>query len=365
MRKKRGIASKLVVAALALSLVVGGAYVANKGLTSKADSQVDPEIEKMLLNEDDFANSMVEARKLTDANKKVYSFKGLKDVDIYCESHIVANPKATIVMVPGYTENLYSYEEMFYYFNQRGYSTFMLENRGHSRSGRLGADEYQIYVDNFEDYVTDLNTFVNEIVKPNAGDSELIAYAHSMGGLVMTRYLETYPDVFKKAVLNSPMHGVNTGKFPTSFAKLVSMGAAGTFFGKKYVTGQKAYSLDSEVFEESGTTSKARFDELTLKPRQEHPELCCGGASYKWLYESYKAIDRALDKKNEAKIKAPVLLFSVPNDTYVNPSAHDTFVKNAPNAVKKVYDKSKHEIYKSTNDVLAQYLTDIFTFYEQ
>ena len=101
MRRKNGLAKKLVAAALVLSLAAGGAIVKKTGFMSKADSESPnaASVASMLLNEEDFANEMVKARKLTEGNKKVYSFKGVKDLDIYCESHKVDNPKATIVMV--------------------------------------------------------------------------------------------------------------------------------------------------------------------------------------------------------------------------------------------------------------------------
>jgi len=363
--KKRGMARKLVGITLALSLVIGGVYFVKKGTVSKADSKVNPEIQNMLLDESNFKSELEKAKEFINANKKVYSFKGLKDVDIYCEGYKVDNPKATVVMSPGYTESTYTYEEMIYYFNKMGYNAFIIEHRGHARSGRLGADNYQTYVENFEDYVTDLNTFVNDIVKPNCDNTDLVAYAHSMGGLIVTRYLETYPDVFKKAVLSAPMHGVNTGKFPATFSKVVSLLASKMSFGNRYVPGNKANEQADFKFEECGCTSKARFDELTLQPAIDHAEIRCGGASYKWLYESYKAIDRALDKKNASKITAPILLFQVPNDTYVDSKGQDKFMKVAKTATKKVYDNNKHELYKTTNDILDDYLDEIFDFYNK
>ena len=251
----------LLLALVAYIVIVSLPYKASniKSLENKLDPDKKSKIDDLLLNEDDFEKEFAKAKKEVDENKKEYTFKGKDGLDIYCESHIVENSKATIVILHGLCEYLPSYDEMVYYFNKMGYSTFGLEHRGHGRSGRLGCDNSQVNVIDFEDYIYDINLFVNDIVKANV-NNDLYLYSHSMGGLLAARYLEEYPDDFKKGILSAPMLGIKVGSFPTVVVKAFCGVTSNTFWEKSYAIGEKPFDLDTFKFEDTACVSKARFE---------------------------------------------------------------------------------------------------------
>lgn len=371
MTNKRGLVSKITSIVVAFSLVFCAEIILDANNAYGAEFATD--ISSILLSEDNFSTNMQTARNVTNANKQTGYFKGVDDVNIYYETHIVENAKGTIAMSPGYTENAYSYEELMYYFNSMGYSTCILEHRGMSRSGRLSkTDQYQIYVKDFDDYIEDFKTFVDTIVKPSSNGTDLYLFSHSMGGLVATRYLQKYAKdkVFKKAVLSAPMLGINTGNIPSWLADIVSVLANGVFLGEKYVAGQGPGDVVGDFATATGCTSEARYNELTAGPRINNPELKCGGASYKWLFESFREISKTFLAINIGKIKTPILMFQAGDDAFVDNGNEEKFVKKMKTWNKDVpcslikFSQSRHEIYKSTNNDLQNYLTDIFDFYE-
>lgn len=169
---------------------------------------------------------------------------GRNNLKLYYEKFIVENPKANIVICHGFGECAEKYYELIYYFIQEGYSVFIIEHRGHGRSQRLGIDKSQINVENFNFYVEDFKTFLDEIVIPSGKNKELMLFAHSMGGGIGTVFLEEYTNYFKAAALSSPMHEINTGKISKSLASIISksmkvFGMKKNIFQDKQLYGRK------------------------------------------------------------------------------------------------------------------------------
>ena len=122
-------------------------------------------------------------------------------------------PKAAIVISHGFTECMPKYYEMIYYFAKAGYSVYMVEHRGHGFSERSVSDMSMVTVNSFDEYVSDLDMFIREIVMKREGRRPLYLYGHSMGGAIAAMYLEKHPEVFTKAVLSSPMIEMLYGNF--------------------------------------------------------------------------------------------------------------------------------------------------------
>lgn len=123
-------------------------------------------------------------------------FLGSKDVKIFYSVDKVENPKAAVVFVHGICEHLGRYDYIKDKFNNEGYNVYRYDARGHGKSeGKRG------YLEDFEDYIFDLNIFV-DMVKRNNKNLKLIMVGHSMGGLVATAYTCRYPDKIDLLVLS-------------------------------------------------------------------------------------------------------------------------------------------------------------------
>ena len=70
------------------------------------------------------------------------------------------NPKATIVLVPGYTAPLDIYADTFLAFHDAGYSVTGLSQRGQGRSWRPLPNPEKGYVEDYRDLSADLATFL-------------------------------------------------------------------------------------------------------------------------------------------------------------------------------------------------------------
>lgn len=91
------------------------------------------------------------------------------------------NPKANILIVHGYAEHSGRYSETAEKLNDAGFSVYAFDRRGEGASGGKRAE-----VNNFAEQVDDLKEVIRKIEK---GKNKLFLYGHSLGGLIVTRYI--------------------------------------------------------------------------------------------------------------------------------------------------------------------------------
>lgn len=280
--------------------------------------------------------------------------------NIHYEYYKLPECKANIVISHGFTESAEKFREIYYYFIKAGYSVFAVDHRGHGNSYRIKGKPDTVKIGKFTDYIRDLLEFVNQIVLPNGKGKDLYLYSHSMGGAIAIRFLEDYPDIFKKAVLSAPMVCANTG-MPERVASF--MGKATAFLGLGNVSVPGMCTFDpNATYEDSNDTCKERF-EYYMDKKRAMPQYRTAGPSFNWVNEAMKNTYYIIKPDNIRKIKAKILLCQPETDKMVLPSYQNEFIKHVENGELKVYKNSKHEIYNTTNDVLEVYYPDLFEFF--
>jgi alpha-beta hydrolase superfamily lysophospholipase len=97
-------------------------------------------------------------------------------------------PKAVVVIMHGLKDHSSRYAELATTLVARGYAVHAFDLRGHGYSeGR------RVYIDNFSEYVDDLDAFVARVRLPG---KPLFVFGHSMGGAIVTTWLlDKKPDV--------------------------------------------------------------------------------------------------------------------------------------------------------------------------
>lgn len=106
-------------------------------------------------------------------------------------------PKATLLIVHGYAEHGYRYNEFAKFLNESGIEVYAYDQRGHGVSEGLKA-----YIESFDVMVDDLNKVIQNITNSDV-KRPFFLMGHSMGGLVVTKYcIERQPD-FIKGVITS------------------------------------------------------------------------------------------------------------------------------------------------------------------
>jgi len=116
----------------------------------------------------------------------------------------VTDPRGVVLISHGLGEHSGRYTELAQDLARAGLGTYALDHRGHGRSdGRRG------HVRRFDRYIHDLERFRRRVVGAVGPDVPVVFLGHSLGGLILIRYLQEYPAVRAHgAVLSAPLLGV-------------------------------------------------------------------------------------------------------------------------------------------------------------
>jgi len=129
----------------------------------------------------------------------------MNGIEIYHRQWLTeTSGKASIVIVHGQGEHSGRYEYTANALNARGFDIYTGDLPGQGRSGGLRG-----HVDRYDDYLAAVDGWVREARDRSEG-RPLFLLGHSVGGLVVTRYLQTAPDTsfLSGVVLSSPAYRV-------------------------------------------------------------------------------------------------------------------------------------------------------------
>ncbi len=287
---------------------------------------------------------------------------GFEGRPLYCVSYKADDPVATVMIVHGFTENACKYAELIWSLLHLGFSVVAFDQRGHGRSWRgEGIPHSSVtHVDRFSDYVADLRT-VCETYRPSPAQPFFV-FAHSMGGAVTSLFLEQDQDTFSAAVLSSPMIAPHTGGIPVPVASAISAAACLLGKRKKNPFFMKPYS-GPEDFATSCATDPERFAWYDAV-KASRTDFQNSVPSYQWSREAMHVTEKILAPGAPEKIACPVLLFQAETDSSVLPGPQETFIKRIPDGKIVRVHGSRHEIFRSTDEVLFPWWHEIVRFYK-
>lgn len=290
-------------------------------------------------------------------------FRGYDGVRLFYYSYIRAGARGSIVISHGFSEFAEKYNELVFYFLQAGYSVFVPEHRGHGSSIRRLKNAEKVYVKSFEEYVWDLRIFVNRIVKRHhkkKAGTEMILFAHSMGGAIGSLYLERYPHDFQKAVLSSPMIRMRIGGIPYSLGMLMAHIGRRAGFGHMYAAGQHGFTKLS-CFEHSSSLSRERHL-YAFEKRMGNTNYRTSGATISWVSAAGNAADYVRRYKNIEKITIPVLVFAAGREHMVNTDEICRFAAKLKDARLVWLYGAKHEPFNAGDAARRQFYDELFCF---
>ncbi len=255
--------------------------------------------------------------------------------------------KGAIVLMGGRTESYLKYAELIYDLRDEGYTIFSLDVRGQGLSGRMDGVTDRSYVRHYEDYVSDLEMFVDNVVNKGLFDRKYFV-CHSMSSTIAAHYLVKHPAEFTGAIFSSPMFQIDTGKYQEWMAYGLSLQNVLAGKGRDYVPGHGPYD-PSNTFESNAVThSKARF-EHNKSILTEVPQAALGGATFSWFKENVEGTWGL--NWSAGKIKIPVRIFAAGADVVVKyDRVHDNCNKMAQCEIFE-FPTAKHEILMESDDI--------------
>jgi len=289
-------------------------------------------------------------------------FEGRAGVRIRYAAFEQDHETGALVILHGKSESYIKYAEVVYDLQELGFSCYLMDHRGFGFSERIVTDDPQkVYVEQFDDYVDDVKTFIDTVVRAKE-HQRIFVLAHSLGGCIATRYCERYPEDIDAAVLSAPMVQINTGTYPPAVAYAIAASAAGLGFGTDYAIGQGP--REEPWFVENTTThSFARWSKWEEDLIPSHPEIRSGGATYNWVKVCLEAGWRA--RREASRIATPLLIFQAEEDSFVRPEGQEELCDAAQDCRLIIFHGSRHEILMERDTIRDVALDFIRTFFQK
>jgi lysophospholipase len=276
-----------------------------------------------------------------------------------------------VVIVPGRTESYFKYAETIYDLTRAGHEVFAYDHRGQGFSERLLADPQVGYVRDFDDYVSDLRTFLRVVVQEHKRAAQSVLLAHSMGAaisLLLCRAAvqpssKAEPVLpFQGAILSAPMLEI---KFDLPAILIEAAVSLRCLLGKDTAYATEPGPFDATTYGEDLSSSKARLA-WYRRGLQERPQLHLGMPSNQWMKEALRAsadLRRSLAKEGA---QIPLLLLAPGQDSVVETARQELLSRFHRGDVLEVINLplAKHDAFIETDAIRGKAMNAVFSFLE-
>jgi lysophospholipase len=228
-------------------------------------------------------------------------------------------------------------------------------------SERVAQNTQMGHVDEFDDYIRDLDTMISQFDLQHYQHRFLLG--HSMGGAITTRYLQTHDSsAFTAVALSAPMFGIYLSAALKPIARGLAKWMTKLLPQTHYAPGQTGFSL--QPFENNTLShSKVRYewaDELHLNTEQ----IQMGGPTHQWVWQAIDAAKLCVENAN--KIELPLLVMQGEADLVVDNKSHVQFMKTATASTHMMTIKgARHELLVESDSMRNQALNAVLDWYQQ
>lgn len=257
-------------------------------------------------------------------------------------------------MLHGRGEFIEKYGEVIGELVGQGWAIWTMDWRGQGLSSRLLRNAHKGHVEDFEDYLDDLDAFVARFVAPNPAKAPCFILAHSMGGHLTLRYLARHPERFSGAVLSAPMVGVHAPA-PEWVLELVLGLAARLGLGGLYLAGGDYGPEDRAFHSNLLTRDPVRFQQ-TQALIDENPQLAIGGLTVGWMVAALRSMRRLMAPKTARSVTTPVLMVCAGHDQRVDNGPALELARRLPNGRAEVIADAEHELMMERDVVRDRFM---------
>lgn len=274
--------------------------------------------------------------------------RGGVKVRVVCAPSIGA-ARGSVIVAPGRTEFVEKYFEVMRELQGRGFAVFCIDWRGQGLSGREVENGLKGHLASFDDPVNDLSTALKllaaKLPRPHIG------LAHSMGGAILLRALQTRRVELDAAAFTAPMWGISgLNEVAKKYARFMTSIGAGGQFAPSVETKWKR-----ENFKKNPVTHDRERHARCQGLIAEEPRLALAGPTIGWVAAAADATEGFQQPGALAHIRIPVLVATAGEEQLVDNSSHDAVIAQLPDARHITIAGAKHEILMETDDLRAQF----------
>jgi lysophospholipase len=272
-----------------------------------------------------------------------------------------AGRKGTVCLFPGRAEFIEKYFETVRDLRARGFAVAMIDWRGQGLSERALSNPLRGYVRSFDEYSTDVATFVQEVVLPDC-PPPIFALAHSMGASILLRAAYEGHRWFDRMVLLAPMIGL-PGTVRRSLPTRLTVRAMRLLgLGGAYVPGGDASVMMQRPFLGNLLTSDPVRYARNMAVLEAEPRLAIGWPTVGWADAAFKVMKELSDPSYASKIRQPILIIAAGQDAIVSTPAIDNFAMRLRAGSRLIVPGARHELLQEQDRFRMQVLAAFDAF---
>ncbi len=267
--------------------------------------------------------------------------------------------RGSILVVPGRAEAIEKYFETIADLRRRGLHVLAIDLRGQGGSQRLLGDPRKGHVDDFDDYVTDIDAAVAQVLAPMPQPH--FALAHSMGAAALLLALERGRAPIERAVLLAPLVGLRNVAFP----RLAETAAAALDFvalGASYIPGGGATSISTKRFAGNLLTSDPVRYARAADVFATHPGLAIGDPTIRWTHAMFDLMRRFRDRDFGRLLATPTLMVLPGADPLCSTPAAEELAGRLRGCQMILVPGAKHELLTEADLYRRQFLAAFDAF---
>lgn len=254
--------------------------------------------------------------------------------------------RGTVVILQGRTEFIEKYFETVETLRARGFAVATLDWRGQGRSDRPLKNPQKGHVEDFGQYIADLQEVYQRWIHPNCpGPYSMLA--HSMGGNIGLRYLAENPGDFQRGIFSAPMFGLGQTTHPGTGMRFGIRVAQRLGLSEHYISiapSRGDFTERNHSFERNGLThDRERFSRV-LAQLTADPRLLLGAPTFGWVAAALQSMDALFVPGFPETLKTPIHIVTAAQDSVVSAPAHAELTSRLPQAERTILEGAQHEI---------------------
>jgi lysophospholipase len=234
--------------------------------------------------------------------------------------------KGTVCLFQGRGDFIEKYFEVARDLRARGFAVAALDWRGQGLSQRLLRDPYKGHVRRFADYLTDLETFMKDVVLPDC-PPPYFALGQDMGATVLIQSAARGHRWFERLVLSAPMIALAQSSL-WGAGPAIARALRLTGFGRLYVPGGGATPMAMAPFPGNVMTSDPVRYARTAAVLEAEPALGIGAPTIGWVSAAFRIMAALRKPSYSARLHQPMLLLAAGYDQFVSLAAIEEFALN-------------------------------------
>lgn len=271
-----------------------------------------------------------------------------------------ADCKGTVLVLHGRSEYIEKYFETVNDMRERGFNVLTFDWRGQGGSDRLLRDRRKGHIENFSQYLNDLEAILTEVALPDLKPPHYII-GHSTGSLVALMAAPALANRISRMVLVSPLLALNN--LPVRQIILQRVFGLFTFLGQGRRYAVKTRKLgDGPVFEGNKLTSDKNRFERNREILATNPDLRLGPPTIAWVFAACRAMGLVNSAGYSNAISLPCLLVAAGNDRVVSSPAVEEFANRMRAGGFVTVSGSRHELIQERDEYRAKFLAAFDAF---